>query len=65
MAQPSLEKLNQIREAVRDQGVITWWPGGPSHNAICKLLDDGEMTSRDVSGSQETKYEIRFAPGYQ
>ena len=50
-----------VRENIRrGGGVITWWPGGRHHSAICRMRARGEVTLTDVSGTQETKYEVRF-----
>lgn len=61
--------LEELEELVRNNiragnGCIVWWPGGRHHYAICSLLQKGEVEKTDVSGSQETKFEIRFAEGY-
>jgi hypothetical protein len=45
----------------RGGGVITWWPGGRHHAAICRMKERGEVTLTNVSGSQETKFEVRLA----
>lgn len=42
-------------------GVITWWPGGKHHDAIVRLNRQGKVNLKDVSGSQETMYEVRRA----
>lgn len=50
-----------ILEAIDQRGVITWWPGGKSHAAICRLRDRGEVVLEDCSTSQETVFEVRRA----
>jgi len=53
---------SEILEALEKEpsGVITWWPGGPSHNAIAELQRDGKVILEDVSTSQETVFEVRL-----
>lgn len=48
----------EILKAIDEKGVITWWPGGNSHNAICELRDEGLIELIDCSTSQETVYEV-------
>lgn len=40
-------------------GVIIWWPGGKHHDTIIRLEERGKINLKDVSGSQETKFEVR------
>lgn len=47
--------------AIRASGCITWWPGGRHHSAIVRLKNRGVVQLTDVSGSQETKFEVRLA----
>lgn len=56
----------RVRQAIRDGGgVITWWPGGHSHDAVLRLRSAGEVVLEDVSGTQETKYEVRPGPNFR
>ena len=58
----------ECEEVIRDNlrrggGTIVWWPGGRHHAAICRMIKRGELELRDVSGSQETKFEVTFKEG--
>lgn len=33
----------EILSAVDAHGVITWWPGGASHEAVCGLHKEGKI----------------------
>lgn len=50
-----------VLAAIDQRGVITWWPGGRHHSAICRLRDRGEVALEDCSTSQETVFEVRRA----
>jgi len=51
----------EILTAVDESGVITWWPGGKSHDAVASLINQGVLVAEDCSTSQETAYEVRRA----
>ena len=45
-----------LQEIQKADGVITWWPGGRHHGAICRLRDKGLIRLVDASGFQEPKF---------
>lgn len=50
---------HEILDAIDEVGVITWWPGGASHDAIVSLCKNGVVEVEDCSTSQETVFEVR------